>query len=149
MANGNGTKSFWAFALESAGKHGPWMVGCFAMGWVMMEFALKPSLTREAKYADTICETAKQNAITAEANSKAVIAVEKHTSSVENSMNAIAESTTRQEVTLDSIDHEIEKQSALRLQALASMNAFADKVTEDHPRMEKKIDEIKEAVGNP
>jgi len=116
-------------ALE---KHGPWMIGCVALGFVSYIFGLEPMARERELYATTLRES--------------VITNSKSMQEIAVSMESIAESTASQHSIMNRLDTAIEESSKINLETNAVLVEFARDVRQDHDLHNANLERLAEAI---
>ncbi len=116
-------------ALE---KHGPWMIGCVALGFVSYVFGLEPMARERELYATTLRES--------------VVANSQSMREIADSMESIATSTASQHAVIESLDAAIKVSSETTSETNAVLVKFADGVKLDHDLHNAKLTELAEAI---
>ncbi len=120
------------WSLTALEKHGPWMIGCVALGFVSYVFGLEPMARERELYATTLRES-----VVANNDSMKEIAV---------SMKSIATSTASQHAVVDRLDAAIEASSKTSLETNAVLVKFSEDVRKDHDLHNANLERLAEAI---
>ena len=120
------------WGMSALEKHGPWMIGCVALGFVSYVFGLEPMARERELYAATLRES--------------VVANNESMRDIATSMESIATSAASQHAVMDRLDGAIEASSKTNLETNAILVSFSENVRKDHDAHNLNLEKLAEAI---